>query len=98
MGGEERNGGENCVVGRGEGEDKGDVAMEAVPAVGRDGCGICVELGLCGAEGGIRWRVGGGGDRREFEGREGGSDDTGGEGKGSHVNNYQLLLMNYINH
>ena len=39
-GGKERDGGENRVVGGGEGE--GDMAMEAVAAVGRDGCGICV--------------------------------------------------------
>ena len=35
-----RNGGENRVVGGGEGE--GDMAMEAVAAVERDGGGICV--------------------------------------------------------
>ena len=58
VGGKERDGGENRVFGGGKGE--GDVAMEAVTAVGGDGCGICVELGLSGAEGGVGWRVGGG--------------------------------------
>ena len=55
----------------------------------------CVELGLRGTDGGISGRVGGGGDRCELEGWEEGSDNTGGEGKGtSHVIYYQLLLMN----
>jgi hypothetical protein len=64
------------------------MAMEAIAAVGGNGRGIGIELGLSGAEGGVGWRVGGRGDGREFEGREGGSDDTGGEGEGRHVINF----------
>jgi hypothetical protein len=86
VGGKKRDGGEKCIVGGGEGE--GDMAMEAIAAVGGDGGSIGIELGLSGAEGGIGWRVSGRGDGSEFEGREGGSDDTGGEGEGRHVINF----------
>jgi hypothetical protein len=81
-----RDGGEQCIVGKGEGED--NMAMEAIAAVGGDGCGIGIELGLSGAKGGVGWRVGGQEDMCEFEGREGGSDDTGSEGEGRHIINF----------
>ena len=58
-----------------------------------DRCGVGVKLCLGGTESFVGWCVSGCGDGREFDGGEGGSDDTGGEGDGRHTN-YQLLLMN----
>ena len=85
-----RDSGEEGEVGCREGET--DVTMEAVAASMRgDRGGVGVKLGLSGAKSSVGWGRGGGGKGREFDGWEGGSDDTGGDGNGSH---YQLLLMN----
>ena len=92
---QDRNSREDGIVCWGKGES--DVAVEAIiAAVRRDRGGVCVELGLSGAKCCVGRRVSSGGDGCELDGGKGCSDDTGGEGGCRH--NYQLLLMNLINH
>ena len=58
------------------------MAVDAVARVGRDGCGVAVELGLRDADGGVGGLASCGGGQRSDDGRREGGGDGGGGGSG----------------
>ena len=80
----ERDAREKEVFGRGDGE--GEMAVDAVARVGRDGGGVAVELGLRHADGGVGGLASCGGGQRSDDGRRerGGDGGGGGSGGGRH--------------